>query len=109
VDVVEGSDHHVRLAFHFGPEVKVQLAAAAATITWGSPSRGGSARLELPSELSWTLHRGETNPILGWYSMGLGQREETFTLLGRGNCRPGQTFPTRLSLGDIEQTHSEAM
>ena len=106
VDVVEGGGHHLRLAFHFGPEVWVQLAAADATLTWDGASGDGSAGLELPGELDWTLHRGETDPMLGWYSRGLGHREEAFTLLGKGTSRPGETFRTRLTFGETEQVRT---
>jgi hypothetical protein len=54
------------------------------------------ARLELPSALRWTLYRGETNPILGWYSPGLGCRIPAFTLIGCGRCIPGAPLATRL-------------
>jgi len=109
-DLVEGGSHHLRLAFHFGPQVHVRFAAAGPVLTWGGPSGGGSASLELPGELNWSLHRGETDPILGWYSAGLGDREESFTLLGQGSCRSGQTLRTRLTFADTgRQTPGEAV
>jgi hypothetical protein len=40
--------------------------------------------LQLPSELAWSLHRGETSPIVGWYSAEFGLREPSFVLVGRG-------------------------
>jgi Heparinase II/III-like protein/Heparinase II/III N-terminus len=103
VDVVEGGSHHLRLAFHFGPEVRARLAAVDAALTWDGPSGGGSARLELPSELNWTLHRGETGPILGWYSAGLGHLQEAFTLLGQGSCPSGQILLTRLTFDETSR------
>ena len=59
------------------------------------------ARLELPGVLRWSLHRGETDPILGWYSPGLGRRVPAFTLLGRGYCVPGVPLATRLEFLEI--------
>ena len=44
----------------------------------------------------WSLHRGETDPILGWYSPGLGRRVPALTLLGSGRCVPGVPLATRL-------------
>jgi hypothetical protein len=40
--------------------------------------------MELPSELSWTAHRGEIDPPLGWYSAGFGRKEPSTTLVGSG-------------------------
>jgi len=109
VDAVEGGSHRLRLAFHFGPQVQVRFAAADAALSWGGPSGGGGARLELPSELNWTLHRGETDPVLGWYSTGLGDREEAFTLLGEGSCQSGHALRTRLTFTEPgRRTPSEA-
>ena len=39
---------------------------------------------------------GETDPILGWYSAGLGERVPAVTLLGQGRCAPGTPLMTRL-------------
>jgi hypothetical protein len=54
------------------------------------PTAGGTVRavLELPPELSWTVHRGETDPPLGWYSAGFGRKEPSTTLVGSGT--PGR-------------------
>jgi len=43
-----------------------------------------TAVMELPSELSWTAHRGEIDPPLGWYSAGFGRKEPSTTLVGSG-------------------------
>ena len=71
--VRSGSGHVVRLHFHVGPAVTVALDEARAELTWtgrdGAPQR---AALSLPAELSWSAHRGETDPILGWYSPRFG-------------------------------------
>ena len=98
-----GAGHDVRLAFHLGPDVRADLDGAAAALRWHGASPG-AARLKLPAELDWTLHRGETDPILGWYSAGLGQRVPAFTLLGRGRSMPGQQFVTRLEFIDAHRT-----
>jgi hypothetical protein len=99
IDQIVGGDHDIRLAFHLGPEVKAELDGECAQLSWSdpsAPSAAGGARLELPSALRWTLHRGETEPILGWYSPGLGRRLPAFTLLGCGRCAPGAPLATRL-------------
>jgi hypothetical protein len=96
IDEVEGGDHEVRLAFHFGPDVHVELDGSWAVLAWPDAVVPGTARLELPHDLRWSLHKGETEPIAGWYSPGLGRRIPAFSLLGRGCSVPGTPLATRL-------------
>jgi hypothetical protein len=96
VDEIEGGRHDLRLAFHFGPDVQVELGDSVAQLSWPGPATPGAARMELPVGLRWSLHRGETEPILGWYSPSLGQRVPAFTLLGRGRCAADAPLVTRL-------------
>lgn len=104
IDEIEGGEHEVRLAFHLGPEVQAELAGSDAELRWATASGQGTARLELPSRLSWSLHRGESDPILGWYSPGLGHRVPAFTLLGCGRCVPGAPLATRLEFLEVGET-----
>jgi hypothetical protein len=100
-DQVDGGDYDLRMAFHLGPAVVAELAGAIARLTWP----GGSAQLSLPAELRWSLHRGETNPILGWYSAGLGHRVPAFTLLGQGRGTGGGVpLVTCLQFSETEET-----
>jgi hypothetical protein len=108
IDEIEGG-HDVRLAFHLGPEVQVELDASCAALTWPQEGTPGAARLELPVALRWSLHRGETDPILGWYSPGLGRRVHAFTLLGRGRCVPGAPLATRLEFLEIGASSKPAI
>jgi hypothetical protein len=96
IDEIEGGSHDVRLAFHLGPDVQCELDESSASLSWPAASAPAAARLELPPGLRWSLHRGETDPILGWYSPGFGRRVPAFTLLGRGRCVPGTPLATRL-------------
>jgi hypothetical protein len=96
IDEIEGGRHDVRLAFHFGPEVQVKLQDSGAILSWSTATTHEAARMELPSGLRWSLHRGENEPILGWYSPGLGRRVPAFSLVGRGRCAPGTPLATRL-------------
>ena len=96
IDVFEGGRHDVRLVFHLGPEVQAVLSGSYVILRWPAISAPGTARLELPCGLWWRLHRGETDPILGWYSPGLGRRVPALTLLGSGRCVPGTPLATRL-------------
>jgi len=108
IDEIEGGSHDVRLAFHLGPEVQVELDESCAALHWPAASTPGGARLELPPGLRWSLHRGETNPILGWYSSGLGQRIPAFTLVGSGRCAPGAPLTARLEFFDVPKAEKSA-
>ena len=109
VDQIEGGQHDLRLAFHLGPELVAKLDGSRAALCWPTAATPGAARLELPAGLSWTLHRGETDPILGWYSGGLGQRIPAFTLLGCGRSAPGVPLTTRLEFFDTAKAKRPAV
>jgi hypothetical protein len=79
----------------------VELDGSTAALSWPQAGTPGAARLELPGVLRWSLHRGETDPILGWYSPGLGRRVPAYTLLGRGYCALGAPLATRLEFLEI--------
>src|SRR3984893_8250632 len=101
IDEIEGGSHDIRLAYHLGPQVQVQLNESCAVLDWPMASKLASARLELPPRLLWTLHRGETEPILGWYAPALGRRVPAFSLLGIGRSVPGAPLTTRLVFLDV--------
>ncbi len=103
------SGHDVRLAFHLGPQVEVELVDSCALLSWPGTAVPGAARLELPGALRWSLHRGEDSPILGWYSPGLGRRVPAFTLLGCGRCVPGAPLATRLEFLEIDAPAKPAL
>ncbi|MGI5347198.1 alginate lyase family protein [Streptomyces sp. CA-250714] len=98
VDEARGPRRAVRLAFHLGPAITADLVGNRAQLTWTRNGEGRSAVLDLPGELSWRAHRGETgpspsssrrgHPMLGWYSAGFGRKEPTTTLIG--TARLGQ-------------------
>ena len=107
VDQIEGDHHDLRLAFHFGPDVQVELSESGAVLGWPEAATPGTAQMELPLGLQWSLHRGETDPILGWYSAGLGRRVPAFSLVGRGRNVAGAPLATRLEfleLGNSSET-----
>jgi hypothetical protein len=109
IDEIDGGRHDVRLAFHFGPEVHVVLDGSCAALSWPQGTRPGAARLELPTALRWSLHRGETSPILGWYSPGLGRRLPAFTLIGSGLCTLGTPLATRLEFLETSTSSKPAI
>ncbi|MCZ1013434.1 heparinase II/III family protein [Streptomyces noursei] len=84
VDEVRGPRRTVHLAFHLGPTIAADLVGNRAVLTWNRDGEGRSAVLDLPGQLSWRAHRGETDPPLGWYSAGFGRKEPTTTLVGTG-------------------------
>jgi hypothetical protein len=111
-DVIDGGGHAVRLAYHLGPQVTAALDGPVAELRWPSPEDGAAraARLELPAALDWRLHRGETDPILGWYSAGLGEKVPAVTLVGTGQVRRDAPLITRLQFLDSangESVHPE--
>jgi heparinase II/III-like protein len=107
-DEIDSGCHDLRLPFHFGPEVQVELDEAQAFLRWPGAPTPGVARLELPGRLQWSLHRGEPDPILGWYSSGLGRRNPAVTLLGRGRSAPGEPLITRLEFLDAANSAKSA-
>jgi hypothetical protein len=107
IDQFDSGSQDIRLAFHLGPEVQAELDGSGAVLRWPDAAAPGAARLELPGALRWTVHRGQTDPILGWYSPGLGRRVAAFTLLGCGRCEPGAPLATRLEfleVGDLPKS-----
>jgi hypothetical protein len=103
IDEFDGASHGIRLAFHLGPEVQAELDESLAILRWPAASGPAQARLELPPGLTWSLHRGQVDPILGWYSPGLGRRVPAFSLIGSGRCVPGTPLATRLEFLEIDK------
>ena len=85
-DTVTGSrTHSLRLFWHLGPEVAVDLRDGRAHLAWATrDGRLHRGELLLPTGLAWSSHRGETTPVLGWYSPRFGTRVATTTLVGTG-------------------------
>jgi hypothetical protein len=109
IDIVDQVDGHcdVRLAFHLGPDVLAELGEGCAMLRWPDAVTPGAAWMELAPQLRWTLHRGETDPILGWYSRGLGHRTPAYTLLGCGNVTPGAPLTSRLQFLNTGKTEKQ--
>ncbi|MEV0091305.1 alginate lyase family protein [Streptomyces sp. NPDC050738] len=84
IDEVRGPSRSVRLAFHLGPEITADLVGNRAQLTWTRDGEDRRAVLDLPGQLSWRAHRGESDPPLGWYSAGFGRKQPSTTLVGTG-------------------------
>lgn len=88
--------HTVRIPLHLGPEVAVTIEPGRACLRWGAGGPEDVAYVDLPPELTWTLHEGEVSPPLGWYSPGFGIRIPSPTLVGEGQM--SSSFCSRLVL-----------
>jgi hypothetical protein len=97
IDEVRGPRRAVRLAFHLGPAITAELVGNRAVLTWTRDGEDRSAVLDLPGQLSWRAHRGETDPPLGWYSAGFGRKEPATTLVGSGFTDGTEGFTTVLA------------
>jgi Heparinase II/III-like protein/Heparinase II/III N-terminus len=87
VDSLETAGRHsIRLAFHLGPEVDARLVGHAVHLTWSAGPATRTAMLLLPEGLSWSLSRGATEPILGWYSASFGEKVPAWAVVGEGEC-----------------------
>ncbi len=78
----------LRMAFHLGPTIEVDLEGHDAQLTWPTPDSSSSAAMTLPPGLRWSAHRAEVDPILGWYSERFGAKQPATTLIGVGRCTP---------------------
>ncbi|MEU6304772.1 heparinase II/III family protein [Streptomyces chartreusis] len=99
VDDVSGPKRSVRLAFHLGPAITAELMGNRAVLTWTRDGEERSAVLDLPGQLNWRAHRGESDPPLGWYSAGFGRKEPATTLVGTGSTDGTEGFVTVLGFG----------
>ena len=88
----------VSLTWQLGPNVDVELNGAHAALSWSAGSDRRRGLIILPKELAWTRHRGEVDPIAGWYSPRFGARVPTNSLIGRGMASSSTRLFTALEL-----------
>ena len=99
VDSLETTgDHRFRLALHLGPDIDARMVGQNVELNWSNGNSGRSASLSMPKGLSCSLRRGETDPVLGWYSSHFGEKRPVWTVVGEGNCSGigSDTFTTVL-------------
>lgn len=97
--LVTSGPHDVELRFHLGPTVGVELDGPMASLRWARPDdHTATAVLALPETLEWSLHRGEIDPIEGWYSTRFGERSPAAVLVGRATTS-GVELTTDLVFG----------
>ena len=95
----EGGRVPVRLAFNLHPDVACELREGRADLSWGGDGGRRRASLTLPRCLRWSVHEGETSPILGWYSARFGHKQPAPLLLGTGRVAPGHALRSRVAFG----------
>jgi hypothetical protein len=88
----------VRLSWHLGPGILVDLDRVQATLIWGVGPERKQGKLALDPRLAWTLHQAEVKPIAGWYSPRFGTRVEATCLVGLGMVAPSTSLTTELEL-----------
>lgn len=88
-----------RLAFNLHPDVACDLREGYAELSWEAADGRRRASLALPRCLRWSVHQGETNPILGWYSARFGHKQPAPLLLGTGSVAPGRPLRSRVAFG----------
>jgi hypothetical protein len=87
VDCLETTGGHAfRLAFHLGADIHAQMVGHSVDLTWSEGMSTRSATLSLPNGPSWSLSRGGTDPILGWYSPRFGEKQPAWAVIGEGAC-----------------------
>lgn len=94
--VVSEAWHEGRLCWPLGPQVEVALSGSTATLTWN----GGRATLALDPALTWSVHRGDSEPVDGWYSPGFGRKVPASIVVGTGRVGRGATVRTTLTFAD---------
>lgn len=97
-ELVGCSDHHIRMAFHLGPNVSSELQGNCVSMKWPADTGEAVATLSLPKELVWSAVRGSTKPVCGWYSAHFGHKEPATSLLGEATTLTGQPLKTVLQL-----------
>lgn len=103
VDCLETTGNHpFRLALHLGPDIDACLVEPSVELTWSHGTSTRSATLRVANGLSWSLTRGQTDPVLGWYSSRFGEKQPAWTLIGEGTCSGigSETFTTVLQFAD---------
>jgi hypothetical protein len=87
-----------RLSWHLGPDIVVNLDSTRAKLSWQAGPYHRDGTMLLPDGLAWTCHRGEVDPIAGWYSPRFGIRVPTTSLVGHGMAGSSIRLVTELEL-----------
>lgn len=95
----DGRPHHFRLMLHLGPDVRLldDPDSRFAALVWP----GGQATLLLADGITWSAHRGEVNPPLGWYSPRFGVKVPSTVLVGAGVVHGACELTTSLAFATL--------
>ena len=110
IDEIEGGCHDVRLAFHLGPEVQVELDGVLCRpeLATGSDAWGGAAGTAGRAPVEPAPGRDRPHPRLVFSRPGT-PRCTAFTLVGSGRCAPGAPLATRLEFLEIGASSRPAL
>ena len=95
-------EHPLRLAFHFGPALEANLEGHRVHLSWDGAAGPETATLVLPESLEWRLAKGETSPVLGWYSPSFGIKTPAWSAIGEGTGARGTQLLTELRFKSAE-------
>ncbi len=90
----------IAVQYHFSPDIYC-IEQAGSSILLGREGTTRALRIELPPEFSVAIYRGDTETKFGWYSSGLGLKQECLTLRAVLRVSNDATWSTVLS---IEET-----
>ena len=82
--------------FHFAPGVVLDLANQSCVAS--TAETGPGLRFVLDSDFDWLVVAGDTDPIQGWYSPRLGQKEPAAVLVGRNRNTATTGVKTRIEI-----------
>jgi hypothetical protein len=88
--------------------VEVSLVGGVAQLSWVGASGPGSAVVALPEALDWSAHRGDVDPVLGWYSPRFGERVPSTTLVGAGAWTGQLELTTVVQVADVDVAERSA-
>jgi Heparinase II/III-like protein/Heparinase II/III N-terminus len=71
---------HASIYFHFTPDMKLDLGKSSVLAT--KPGTHRKLKIYLDMEYQWTVVKGQTGPILGWYSPNIGEKAPAPVLIG---------------------------
>jgi hypothetical protein len=82
-DILAEQEHEIEVFFHLHPAVRIQYSSDCIVLTRSSVG----LRLQLDLALKVSLHRGEEDTILGWYSPGYDRKDPTWTVRGSSRAK----------------------
>ena len=90
-EIICKKKHHIMQTFHFHPKCVVKEIDKH---MFEVIVQDIKMFIKLDPKLSCSLHKGETEPIFGWFSARFGEKEPCFTLVAEMNISGPQRFNT---------------